>query len=102
MQAEYTHVEFADTHINIGGEEKKVTIKIEGEVFKDSIFPLSQSPIRTRISCIEMDSKEVIGSPYFINEAIPKEALELECKAFANDIDTTLNYLTEGKHVKRK
>jgi hypothetical protein len=97
----YSHQEFAETSIKIGDEEKKVTIKVEGEVFKDSIFPYSQSPIKTRISCIEMESKELIGSPYFINEAIPKEALEKECRAFAKDIDGTLEYLTEGKHKKK-
>jgi len=92
MKPIITHKEEVDGIINIKGENKDMTIIVEGEVFDENILPMATNGVHTRISVINKATNELIGSQY-INKKMPKEDLEAQCKLLAKDINSTVNIL---------
>ncbi len=90
MKPTHTHTETVDAIINIKGLETVEKISIEGETFEENIFPMSEKGIHTRITIKNVQTGALIGNQ-FINQKMPKEDLETQCKLLAADINNTVN-----------
>lgn len=90
MKPTHTHTETVEGMINIRGQESDCIISIEGETFEDNIFPMAEKGIHTRITIKNVQTGALIGNQ-FINQKMPKEDLEAQCKLLAADINNTVN-----------
>lgn len=92
MTPTHTHTETLEGMINISGQESDCTISIEGETFEENIFPMSTEGVHTRFTIKNVNTRALIGT-FFINQKMPKEDLENQCKLLSKDINKTINAL---------
>lgn len=92
MKPTHTHTEKVEGMINIHGTESNCIISVEGETFEENIFPMSSKGVHTRFTLKNIGTGDVIGTHY-INQKMPKEDLEAQCKLLTLDINGTVNAL---------